>query len=236
MYLLILGCNVWNVLLLTAALWLGFAGTARHHLMVSLFAAVFSALVHGGGVALFLGGGKLMKEHIGRFNMPMDVLERLNRIYVAFVPKAILGAAAMPLIGVIGGLAGNGWLPRPLHWTLGVAGYLYCLWLVPYEYRWLKRFHGIVREVDALLPPREELDAVQPHPGYEPDQPGPLDTLARARALLYLGLTVPVPYLGYRFISGFDVHWPFLAVTVVGTIACLTASFYYYRRARQTTS
>ena len=232
MYLLILGCNVWSILLLTASLWLGFAGTSRIHILVSLFAALFSALVHGGGVALFLGAGKLIKEHIGRFNMPGEILDELNVVYRQFIPKAILGAWTMPLVGVIGGLAGQGWVPRWLHWGLGIAGYGYLLWLVPHEYRWLKRFHRIVRTVSARVPDEDKLEATEPHPAHEPDQPSPMDARARARALLYVGLTVPVPYLGYRFIVGFQVGTLFLIASVVGAAVCLSGSLFYYRRAR----
>ena len=230
MYLLILGCNIWVIFLLTASAWLGFTGSSRH-LLVSLFAAVFTALVHGGGVALFLGGGKLVKEHIGRFNMPLTILDRLNVIYGALIPMAMLGAASMPVVGVVGGLAGNGYVPRWTHWVLAVVAYAYNLWLVPHEYRWLKRFHGVVREVDAHVPPPEALPSVQPHPGYRPDQIV-LDAHGRARALLYIGLTVPVPYLGYRFIVGLPVGW-LLIPTILGTVLCLGSSVYYYRRARR---
>lgn len=229
MYLLILGCNAWSVLFLGASAWLGLTGS-RWHVTVSLFAVVFSALVHGGGVALFLGGGKLVKEHLGRFNMPMGILDRLNEIYAAFVPRAILGAVTMPLVGVVGGLAGNGWLPGWTHWTLGLAGFGYHLWLVPYEFRWLKRFHGVVREVDAHIPAADEIESTAPHPGYQPDEVV-LDARGRARALLYIGLSLPLPYLGYRFIAGFPVSW--LAIpTIILTAACLGASIHYYRKSR----
>src|SRR5262245_7320392 len=111
MYLLNLGLNLWNVLLLTASLVLGFAGS-RWHVTVALFAAVLCALVHGGSVALLIGGGKLVKEHVGRFHMPLAILDRLNEVYAAFTHKAILGAASMPIVGVLGGLVGTGTAPR----------------------------------------------------------------------------------------------------------------------------
>ena len=228
MYLLVLGCNLWNIALLTVSAWLGIAGS-EHHVKISLFAAVFAALVHGGGVALFLGGGKLLKEHVGRFNLPLSLIDRLKEIYVALIPKAILGAASMPLVGVVGGLSGTGLLPAWTHWTLAAAAYGYNLWLVPHEYRWLKRFHGLIREVDARLPATEEIESVEPHPKYRPDEVV-MDTRGRARAFLYIGLTLPAPYLGYRFISGFSVDWLILP-TLVATALCLGASAHYYRKA-----
>jgi hypothetical protein len=230
MYLLNLGLNLWNVLLLTASLILGFTGS-RWHVLVALFAAVISALVHGGSVALLLGGSKLVKEHVGRFNLPLSLVDRLNEVYKAFVPKAILGAAAMPVVGVIGGLVGTGVLPRSLHWGLGLAAYAYTLWLVPHEYRWLKRFHGIVLEVSRRLPPAEAMESTVPHPGYTPDQVV-LDLRGKAKALLFIGLTLPLAYLGYRFISGFAIGW--LAIPAfVATSACLGASLHFFLRSRR---
>jgi len=230
MYLLNLGLNLWNVLLLTASLILGFTGS-RWHVLVALFAAVVSALVHGGSVALLLGGSKLVKEHLGRFNLPLTLLDRLNEVYKAFVPRAILGAATMPVVGVIGGLAGTGVLPRSLHWGLGLAAYAYNLWLVPHEYRWLKKFHGIVLEVSRRLPPAEAMESTPPHPDYTPDQVV-LDLLGKAKALLFIGLTLPLAYLGYRFISGFAIGW--LAIpTLVATSGCLGGSLHFFLRSRR---
>jgi hypothetical protein len=230
MYLLNLGLNVWNVLLLTASLVLGFTGS-RWHVLVALFAAVVSALVHGGSVALLLGGSKLVKEHLGRFNLPLSILDRLNEVYKAFVPKAILGAATMPVVGVIGGLVGTGVLPRSVHWGLGLAAYAYNLWLVPHEYCWLKRFHGIVLEVSRRLPPEEAMESTAPHPDYTPDQVV-LDLRGKAKALLFVGLTIPLAYLGYRFISGFAIGWLALPALVV-TCACLGGSLHCYLRSRR---
>lgn len=230
MYLLNLGLNLWNVLLLTASLVLGFTGS-RWHVLIALFAAVVTALVHGGSVALLMGGSKLVKEHLGRFNLPRSILDRLNEVYKAFVPKAILGAATMPIVGVIGGLAGTGVLPRSVHWGLGLAAYAYNLWLVPHEYRWLKQFHGIVLEVSRRLPSQEAMESAVPHPAYIPDQVV-LDLRGKAKALLFIGLTIPLTYLGYRYISGFAIGWLALPA-LAATAGCLGGSWYCYLRSRR---
>jgi len=230
MYLLNLGLNLWNVLLLTASLVLGFTGSPWH-VRVALLAAVVAALVHGGSVALLLGGSKLVKEHVGRFNLPLRILDRLNEVYKAFVPKAILGAATMPVVGVIGGLVGTGVLPRGAHWGLGLAAYAYNLWLVPHEYRTLERFHRIVLEVSRHLPSQEAMESAVPHPGYIPDQVV-LDLRGKAKALLFIGLTLPLAYLGYRYISGFAIGWLALPA-LAATAACLGGSLACYLRARR---
>lgn len=229
MYRLILGCNIWNVLLLLVSAWLGFSGF-RWHVLVSLFAAIFSALVHGGSVALFMGGGKLVKEHVGRFNMPLSILERLNVIYKAHIPKAILAGASMPFVGVIGGLTGIGKLPGWLHGGLALVALAYQIWLVPYQYRWLKRFHEIVLEVERCLPATEALDETVPHPDYIPDEVV-LDARGRARALLFIGLSLPFVFIGYAYIAGFDVQWLSIP-TMLGTFGCLGGAMHYHRRAK----
>jgi hypothetical protein len=228
MYRLILGCNIWNILLLSVSAALGLTGS-RWHVLASLFAAIFSAMVHGGGAALFMGGSKLIKEHVGRFNMPLSILDRLNVIYHAFMVKTILAGASMPTVGVLGGLVGIGLFPGWVHGGLALLALLYQIWMVPNQYRWLKRFHGVVQEVEANLPSSEKLEGTEPHPDYEPDLVV-LDARGKARALLFIGLSVPFAFIGYFFVSGFSLGWMSIPVAVA-TVACLAGALHYHREA-----
>lgn len=228
MYRLILGCNIWNILLLGISAALGLTGS-RWHVMVSLFAALFSAMVHGGGAALFMGGSKLIKEHVGRFHMPVSIIDRLNVVLHAYMPKTLAAAASMPTVGVLGGLAGIGWFPGWAHGGLSLAALLYQIWMVPHQYRWLKRFHGLIQEVEANLPPSEELEETEPHPGYTPDLVV-LDARGKARALLFIGLSIPFAFVGYFLVSGFSLGWMTIPVAM-GTVACLAGALHYHRAA-----
>jgi hypothetical protein len=231
MYRLITGCNLWNILLLAISAVLGLTGSAWH-VMFGLFAAVFSALIHGGGAALFMGGSKLIKEHVGRFNMPLSILDRLNAVYHGYMPRTIVAAASMPTVGILGGLVGVGMMPRAVHSSLSVIALLYQVWMVPRQYRWLKTFHELVREVERELPATEELDQAEPHPNYEADVVV-LDARGKARALLFIGLSVPFAFVGYFFVSGFRLGWMMVPVAVA-TVACLAGAWHYHREARGT--
>ncbi|HET6373739.1 MAG TPA: hypothetical protein VFG76_10550, partial [Candidatus Polarisedimenticolia bacterium] len=58
--------------------------------------------------------------------------------------------------------------------------------------------------------------------GALPHQPDRvvLDRAGRARALLYIGMTAPLPYLGYTYIAGRDLDF-LLIPTLIVTIGCL---------------
>lgn len=228
MYRLIFGCNLWNILLLSTSVVLGFTGS-RWHVMLALFATLFSALVHGGGAALFMGGSKLIKEHVGRFNMPLSIMDRLNVAYDAYMPKTLLAGASMPTVAVLGGLVGIGRFPGWAHGGLSLATLLFQIWMVPHQYRWLKRFHEVVKEVEAALPPSEKLQETEPHPDYKADVVV-LDARGKARALLFIGLSIPFTFVGYFFVSGFRLGWMTIPV-VVTTVGCLTAAWHFHRTA-----
>lgn len=218
MHRLFLGCNLWNALFLTAAAYLGASGSPLHA-RVSVFAAVFSCLVQCGAIALFLGAARLTREHVGRFNMPLSLIDRLNHVYHRLMPMAAVGAAMMAAAAVLGGAAHLGVVPVWMHAAPAAVASLYLLAIIPFEYRLQARLHVIIGDVERLLPPPEQIPTTASRPGYSPDQVV-LDRAGRAKALLYIGLTLPVPYLGYTFISGHDVSY-LLVPTVVLTAACL---------------
>jgi hypothetical protein len=60
-----------------------------------------------------------------------------------------------------------------------------------------------------------------------------LDRAGRAKALLYVGLTLPLPYLGYTFISGHDVSF-LLVPTLVLTVVCLGAAMHQHLASKRT--
>jgi hypothetical protein len=227
MYRLFLGLNVWNVLLLSAALVLGWVRSPLH-VRGGILAAVFCCLVQSGMVALFIGAAKLIKEHVGRFNMPLSLIDRLNAVYHKLLFLGATATTLMAAVAILGGVADTGQVPLPVHLGLALLAFGFVAAAVPLEHRLLKRLNGIVTDVERLLPAPE---AAAPAPGYSPDKVV-LDARGRARALCYLGLTLPLPYLGYTFISGRNVSF-LLIPTVVATLLCLLASAHQFRAARR---
>lgn len=232
MHRLFLGCNLWNALFLGAALVTGWTGS-RWHVRIAIFAAIFSCLVQSGVVALFLGAAKLIKEHVGRFNMPLALIERLNEVYHRLVPAASIGAVLIGAAAVLGGMAHVDRAPARLHLLVAVAAYLYLLAIIPLELRLQRRLHGIVTEVERLVPPPGKIAGSPPLPGYRPDRMV-LDGAGRAKALLYIGLTIPLPYLGYTFISGKDLSF-LMVPSLLLSAACLGWAAWEYRGGRKGT-
>lgn len=230
MHRLFLGCNLWSALFMTAAALLGTSGSAWHQ-RIAIFATVFACLVQSAVVALFLGAAKLIKEHVGSFSMPLEFIDRLNEVYHRLIPMATVGVTITAAASIIGGAAHLGRAPMWLHVTLAAAAWLYLLAIIPLEYRLHKKVHGLVTDVERSLPRPGETGLVTPLPGFQPDKVV-MDRAGRARALLYVGLTIPLPYLGYTFISGHDVSWLALP-TIVLSVACLAVAAHQYRGARR---
>jgi len=230
MHRLFLGCNLWSALFLTASAWSSVSGSAWHT-RISIFAAVFACLVQSGVIALFLGAAKLTKEHVGRFDMPQELIARVNAIYHRLFPMAAASVAITAAAAILGGSAHLGSVPMWLHVAPAVIAYAYLLAVIPLEYRLQSRMHGIILDVEKLLPAPEAIASAPARPGYQPDKVV-FDRTGRAKALLYLGLTLPMPYLGYTYISGSDVSF-LLVPTVALTAACLAAAAHQMLKARR---
>jgi len=228
---LFLGLNLWGILFLVSAGGLGWVGSPWH-LRVGIFAAFFACLVQCGIIALFLGAAKLIKEHVGRFDMPLTLIDRLNLVYHRLFPMAAIGAVAVAVAAVVGGLADLGRAPGWLHLGLAVGAAVYLVVVMPLEYRLHTRLHGVILDVERHLPADGEDHAVT-GAGEPPAGRRMPDPEARAKALLYVGLTLPLPYLGYTFISGEDVSL-LLVPTIVLTGVCLVGAAHQYRAARGT--
>lgn len=228
MHRLFLGLNLWGGAFLVASAVTGWAGWS-HHVRLGILATVLACLIQSGVVALFLGAAKLIKEHVGAFGMPLAFIDRLNASYHRLVPMASLSVTATATTAIVGGLVDVGRAPGWLHHLLSAGATAFYLAIIPLEYRHHRSIHAIVTDVERLLPKTAE--EARAHPGYKPDRVI-LDRIGRARALLYIGLTVPMPFLGYTFIAGSDVSF-LLVPTVVVTAALLAASFRFYRLARR---
>ncbi len=227
---LFLGLNLWGLLFLAAAAASGWTGSAWH-MRVGIFAAVFLCLVQCGVIALFLGAAKLIKEHVGRFDMPAALIDRLNEVYHRLFPMAAAGAVAIAATAIIGGLARLGRVPGWLHLSLAAVASAWLLAVIPLEYRLQTKLHGVILDVERHLPAAADGEATGAAIAAAAGDRLILDPRARAKALLYIGLTLPLPYLGYTFISGRDMSL-FLLPTILLTAVCLAAAAHQHRAAR----
>ncbi len=229
MHRLFLGLNLWSVLFLTAAVSLGLA-SSPWHTRIGLLAAVFACLTQAGAIALFLGAAKLAKEHVGRFDMPLALLDRVNEVYHKILPATACGSVLAAATAIVGGVVDAGTWPLWPHRILAVSTYLYLIAAIPFEYRLQATMHGVISDVEKLLPPPEKIEETPAHPQYHPDRVV-FDRGGRARALLYIGLSLPLPYLGYTYIAGRDVSF-LLIPTLVLTAVSLGAAAHQFMASR----
>ena len=150
MHRLFLGLNVWNVLLLCAALVLGWV-RSPHHVRFGILAAVFCCLVQSGMVALFIGAAKLIKEHVGHFNMPLTLIDRLNAVYHKLLFTGATATTLMAAAAILGGVADTGQVPMPVHLAAAVLAFGFVLGTAPWEHRLLTRLHGYLRHLQPDL-------------------------------------------------------------------------------------
>jgi len=229
MHRLFLGLNLWSVLFLTAAVSLGLA-SSPWHTRIGLIAAVFACLTQAGAIALFIGAAKLAKEHVGRFDMPLALLDRVNEIYHKILPATGFGSVLAAATAIVGGVVDAGTWPLWPHRILAVSAYLYLIAAIPFEYRLQARMHGVISDVEKLVPPPEKLEGAPAHPQYRPDRVV-FDRGGRARALLYIGISLPLPYLGYTYIAGREVSF-LLIPTLVLTAVSLGAAAHQFMASR----
>ncbi len=227
---LFLGLNLWGACFLLAAAIAGFSGS-RHHVRIGVFAAVFACLVQSGVIALFLGAAKLIKEHVGRFGMPLAFIDRLNEVYHPLLRCAAFAVVLMATAAIVGGLADVDRAPGWLHLVLAIGATAWFLAGIPIEFRLHAKVHALLVDVERRLPREGEDARGLAHPGYRPDEVV-LDRTGKARALLYIGLTIPLPYLGYTFIVGRDVSF-LLLPTLVLTPLLIGMSLRMFRSARR---
>lgn len=198
---LIGGLNTWAIAFLGLAFWLGHL---RHpfHIHWAIFAAVFATFSQAVIFALFMGSAKLIKKHIGRFNLPESFLRRLNRLYFRLFPWAMIGSATFPLVGILGGAAQFGTIPLAVHFWAASLGTMVLLIALPFELRVLHANHRLIRDVEAALPDLREIPMVEiePAPGYQDDRQIDLNRRKIAAACSIFGWAAFVPPASYAFI------------------------------------
>ncbi len=94
--------NAFNLLFLVTAATFGYLRHPRHMLIGLLadLSAVFALCL---SLALFVGAAKLVKEHVGRYDLDLELIERLNRIFHPFFVTVLICVGLLVVVGVFGG-------------------------------------------------------------------------------------------------------------------------------------
>lgn len=162
MHRIFLGTAVWVMVLFFAQFGLGFAlgaaepGPARQslflwHMMVGIFLATVTLILHVMTMFHFIGSGKELKEAVELLGGDAEVIRRLRRFKMQTSGIATLAPVVTGAAVILGGGAHTGALPSWIHWGLGLAALVVNLCAFPVEYRTLKENLRLIHEIDARM-------------------------------------------------------------------------------------
>ena len=109
--------NGFNFVFLLTAIALGYLGHPKH-VLVGLLADLSAIFAFCLALAIFVGLAKYIKEHVGRYELDVVVIDRLNGIFHPFLATVLGCCGLLVVLGILGG-------------TL-------------FEHRHLARIHGIL--------------------------------------------------------------------------------------------
>jgi len=209
--------NAFSLALLVVAAMFGYFRQPQH-MVIGLFAdlgAVFALCL---SLALFIGAAKLVKEHVGRYNLDLELVERLNRIYHPFLATVLVCTGLLVVVGVLGGAL----LVYPrlgtVHGVLAVLGILaYGIGALRIS-RFQARLSDIVSEVEDRVPESESPGVpatAEAREGFVPDVVDWTRNSTRGRAWMAAGATILVAALHVELVVT-ALGWLWAVVGVLG--------------------
>ena len=192
-----------------------------YHVGVGLFAALFTLFAQCANFALFMGASKLIKEHVELYKLPPAYLDRNNALLFRLLPWAFTGSFTLLFFAILAGLVISGEVPVIVHVVVGVLSMAVVAVALPPEVRVFRELHELLVDMEEVLParPAQTLQAAAAA------EDGPAPDL-RPRALVYVGSTVLVAVLGYKYISGWPMPTSFLLLAVGFSLLSLGAGGY----------
>ena len=111
--------NGFNFVFLLTAITLGYLGHPKH-VLVGLFADLSAIFAFCLALAIFVGLAKYIKEHVGRYDLNLAVIDRLNGIFHPFFTTVLGCCGLLVVVGILGGtLLEHSYLAR-IHGILAI--------------------------------------------------------------------------------------------------------------------
>ena len=208
--------NGFNFVFLLTAITLGYL---RHpkHMLVGLLADLSAIFAFCLALAIFVGLAKYIKEHVGRYDLDLAVIDRLNGIFHPFLMTVLTCAGLLVVLGILGGaLLEHGRLAR-------IHGILAIISLVGYgvgAFR-IHRFHGdlstLLAEIAEELPETHTPGVPaegRAKDGFVPDVVDWSRRSTRGKAWLASGVTLPLVMLHIE-IAITSLSWFWLPIALV---------------------
>lgn len=207
-----------SMLALLVAAGLGFSGQTDLHFKIALPAAILTIGAHTLLILFMLVTGRILREAIRSRDLPRDFLSELNEFFSSksAYPAAILGCFSIAAASIMAFGAPVLGLPSETHWVAASLALFLNLWVLPIEYRALRRTQLIVDKAASAL---DQIDAqITAQGGELPEEESTTPQgLAQGAMAVAIGAWLPFAYLVYIMgngdLSETSIH-PFIEVSL----------------------
>ncbi len=198
------------------------------HLSIGLLGAMLAVAAHTLCIVFMIVTGRVLREAMQARPLGDAFLARLNEFFgrKTAYPVAVLAAASIVAVGVLG-YAHRGFGLDPLvHIGLGVAAILFNLWALQVEYTALRENQVLIDDAARAL---DDLDREAAARGEAPPvEDEPLDPARIRRGALVFAVSVWMPYLYWALVewrgqfSRVSLH-PWIELSAAGLLVALLA-------------
>ncbi len=224
MQLVFLTLNAVGFVLLMVAMSFGYVHH-EHHVLIGMIANLSAIFTLCLPLAAFVGVSKLVKEHVGRYDLDEGIIDEVNAVFRPFfgtvlasagifVIAAILGASLLAVhsLAVVHGIVA----------ILGCFGFIWANWRI---WGFLGAISSIVERVEDLIPDPDSGDTVAPTSGESLAPPTPKEGFVsdsvdwsrnstRGRARIAGGATILLAS-GHIHIAMTPLGWAWIPIALV---------------------
>ena len=170
-----IGLAIWNTLILIVASASGLTGGAfgEQHVLIGLFAAIFSCLLHSIVIGHLIGAGRAIKDGAADLDDPGRFLVPNRKLKAKVFPLATFAPLATVIAAVLGGGVHADSLPSWVHLGAAIVAVGLNLAAYPAEHHGIRRTSDLIGQLHVLLEEEEEVRAAltAPVPDTGPDDP-----------------------------------------------------------------
>ncbi len=186
--------NLFNLVFVLTAVVLGYMHHPQH-MLVGLLADLSAIFAFSLAMALFMGVAKLVKQHVGRYDLDTSVIERLNSVYHPLLAAVLIVTSGLVVVGLLGAVLATGWVTPSIHGAVAVAAVCLQIWGTHRVYGLQSRLHVLVDEVSQQVPVSPvpgSPAAGEAKPGFVPDELDWQRQGTKGRAFLGAGASLPL--------------------------------------------
>ncbi len=201
----------------------------RQHVALGLCTVVLAFFSHCLAMASFMGIAKLLREHVGRFDLDLRFIDRLNEIFHPQLAAVLLASCSLLAAAILGAVGVPAWL----HAALGFTATIIHVAAAVRIHRLQGSLSRLIDDVAALVPATQipgRPAAGKAIPGFTPDVVDWTRPDTRARFLLAVGVSLPLAAAWYELVGTRTLGCLWIPVALVACGLGLAGALVHGRR------